>query len=332
MGMEAGTYKPPFPWFGDKSRAAALIWERLGDVPNYVEPFFGSGAVLLNRPTPPGTETVNDLDGFLANFWRAVQADPESVAEHADLPVNERDLEARHYWLVSEGRKRLDAALADPVGYDAKIAGWWAWGQCCWIGSGWCSGEGPWRVVDGEWTSDRQLPHLGNPGQGVNRQLPHLGDPGKGACARHREHLVEYFQALRDRLRYVRVACGNWDRILTPSITHRLGLTGVVMDPPYATGEVDYTAGGNKDRELLDAVRQWCLDNGENPLFRIVLCGYEGEFEMPDNWRVASWKAAGGYASTASGDTQGKANRHRERIWCSPHCFDPETVRYRLFA
>ncbi len=39
--------KAPFPWFGGKSRAAELIWSRLGDVSNYVEPFAGSLAVLL---------------------------------------------------------------------------------------------------------------------------------------------------------------------------------------------------------------------------------------------------------------------------------------------
>lgn len=55
------TLKAPFPWFGGKSLAASLIWERLGDVPNYVEPFFGSGAVLLARPHEPGIETINDL-------------------------------------------------------------------------------------------------------------------------------------------------------------------------------------------------------------------------------------------------------------------------------
>ena len=41
----------------------------------------GSAAVLLGRPGGPrGTETVNDKDGFLANFWRAVKHDPEGVA------------------------------------------------------------------------------------------------------------------------------------------------------------------------------------------------------------------------------------------------------------
>jgi DNA adenine methylase len=68
--------RAPFPWFGGKSRAAALIWERLGPVANYVEPFAGSLAVLLGRPHPPRIETVNDRDAYLANFWRALAAAP----------------------------------------------------------------------------------------------------------------------------------------------------------------------------------------------------------------------------------------------------------------
>src|SRR5690348_15182552 len=63
-----GQVKAPFPWFGGKSTVADLVWDRFGNVQNYVEPFFGSGAVLLNRAHPPGTETVNDLDCMVANF------------------------------------------------------------------------------------------------------------------------------------------------------------------------------------------------------------------------------------------------------------------------
>jgi site-specific DNA-adenine methylase len=72
--MEHVTLRAPFPWFGGKSRAAPLVWEAFGNVANYIEPFAGSLAVLLGRPTPPQTETVNDLDCYLANFWRALGA------------------------------------------------------------------------------------------------------------------------------------------------------------------------------------------------------------------------------------------------------------------
>ena len=320
------TIKPPFVWFGGKSRAADLIWRRLGDVPNYVEPFAGSLAVLFGRPTAPQTETVNDLDRYLCNFWRSIKLAPDEVAEHADNPVNEADLEARHAWLVTTGRERLAAVLTDPDGFDAKIAGWWVWGQNCWIGSGWCSGDGPWVVRENGWESvrnpgqgvNRQLPHLGGPGKGVNRQLPHLGDPGKGMCVMRREFLVSYMRQIADRLRNVRVACGDWSRVLTPSIT--FGLTGVLLDPPYGEGKLDYSAGGNRCEGIAEKVREWAIENGPNPQLRIALCGYEGQFEMPPTWTCEHWKAAGGYGSTAAGDSDAKKNRHRERIWFSPHC------------
>ncbi len=180
----------PFPWFGGKSAAAHLVWQALGDVGNYIEPFAGSLAVLLNRPHPARVVTVNDLDGYLVNFWRAVQAAPEEVAKWADWPVSELDLTARHAWLVNTGRERISALQSDPDFYDAKVAGWWVWGLCSWIGSGWCAGNGPWRLVDGVLTKvgkgnagrgiNRQLPHLGDAGQGIHRQLPPLGNAGRG--------------------------------------------------------------------------------------------------------------------------------------------------------
>lgn len=107
------TLKAPFPWFGGKSRVAPMVWERLGDVPNYVEPFAGSLAVLLGRPEKHAgkIETVNDLDGFVANFWRSIATDPEQTAHHADWPVIEADLNARHAWLVGQRAsllRRLD--------------------------------------------------------------------------------------------------------------------------------------------------------------------------------------------------------------------------------
>jgi len=128
------TLKAPFPWFGGKRKVAPQVWEALGDVDNYVEPFAGSIAVLLGRPPSPRdklTETINDADGYICNFWRALAHDPEAVAHFADYPVNETDLFARHLWLVSSGRSRLLNGLeADPDYYDAQIAGWWVWGIC----------------------------------------------------------------------------------------------------------------------------------------------------------------------------------------------------------
>jgi DNA adenine methylase len=322
--------KAPFPWFGGKSAVAPLVWGRFGRVRNYVEPFGGSLAVLLGRPRPfEGTETVNDADGYVSNFWRALRADPDAVAFHADWPVFEVDVHARHAWLV--GRKEpLRARLeGDPDFFDAKIAGWWVWGVSCWIGSGFCSGEGPWGVVEVDGV--RQLAHLGDAGRGVNRQLAHLGDAGRGVnrkrahlgnagqgVNRKRAGLYEYLGELADRLRGVRVCSGDWSRVCGPTPTTKLGLTGVFLDPPY--GEADgrsprlYTA---ESLTVADDVREWAAERGEDPQIRIALCGYDSS-TMPAGWTCESWKAKGGYGS--QGEGRGRANAGRERVWFSPYC------------
>lgn len=122
--------KCPFPYFGGKSKIAKIVWNRLGDVDNYCEPFCGSAAVLLVRPHQPRVETINDIDCMVANFWRATQHAPEAVAEHADGPVNEADLHSRHHWLVlsDEAKVFRDRMKKDPFYFDPLIAGWWCWG------------------------------------------------------------------------------------------------------------------------------------------------------------------------------------------------------------
>lgn len=46
---------------------------------SYLEPFFGSGAVLFNKPRS-NIETVNDLDGNVVNLFEWVRKDPEKLA------------------------------------------------------------------------------------------------------------------------------------------------------------------------------------------------------------------------------------------------------------
>src|SRR5262245_42340040 len=96
VAVPTGPLKAPFPWYGGKTLAAPLIWQALGNVTNYVEPFFGSGTALFQRPHAPIIETVNDKDAFVANVWRALQAAPDEVASWADRPPNEADKHAIH--------------------------------------------------------------------------------------------------------------------------------------------------------------------------------------------------------------------------------------------
>ena len=312
--------KVPFPYFGGKSRAAELIWSRLGaDAGNWIEPFFGSGAVWLNRPKEfTGWATVNDLSGDIANVWRSMQANPEAVAEAAFWPVNECDLHARHLWLVSNAKTLSAWLMANPDYHDTKAAGWWIWGACSWIGSGWCAGDGPWHAEpdkDG-------IPALvsGDGGTGVNRKLPHLGNGGRGVN-RKLEWLQEWFRELQEGMGEARVCCGDWARIMSPGTMTRNGPAAVLLDPPYSLTGAVYA----QDSSAVSGdVRAWCCANGGDPLLRIALCGHDTEHNELEaiGWTVETWDKAGGY--------QGADDR--ERIWFSPGCLKPERDQMDLFS
>ncbi len=310
--------KAPFPYFGGKSNVAKNVWARFGAVPNYVEPFAGSLAVLLGRPNPAGTETVNDKEGMISNFWRALAADPEAVAHYADWPLNENDLHARHSWLVAQRQELQQRLEGDPDFYDPKIAGWWVWGMSLWIGGEFCSGKGPWMSVDGKLVNQGaalgvKRAHLHN-GLGVERRIPHLHD-GRGVKRKATSDLLAYFSELAARLRNVQVCSGDWSRVCGPTVTTLRGITAVFLDPPYSAPRATlYTA---DDLSVSIAVRDWAISHQDNPNMRIALCGYEGEHEMPPEWDVVSWKTQGGYSRLGDGSNK---NREKERIWFSPAC------------
>jgi DNA adenine methylase len=289
--------KIPFSWFGGKQKVAKIIWAGLGKVDNYVEPFAGSLSVLLNNPSPAKIETVNDLDCGLVNFWRAVSRNPEGVAQYADFPVNETEVHARHNWLISvindDFRKQMDT---NPDFYDIKVAGYWVYGQCASVGNNWLQPKGL-----------RALPVLSSAGGGIHGLTYSIYDD---------------FKILRDRLRRVRVACGDWSRVVTPGITYASkglspkDITAVFLDPPYDVKVRDKVY--KEDTDVFHEVCKWAIENGNNPRMRIVLCGYEGDHGIPDTWQIIPWKTGGGMS--ALGNDRGKENVSKERLWLSPHC------------
>lgn len=297
------TLTAPFPYFGGKRRAAPIVWQALGDPSGYVEPFAGSAAVLLARPSHLGrrVETLNDADGWLVNAWRSMQHDPHAVARHACGPVTEIDYHARLAWLQERRTPDLVAWLeGDPEHYDAKAAGWWLYVVACGIGDPW--GRGPWRVVDG------RLRKVSGTGDGTRRKLPHVGNAGQG--------LVRYLERIAARLARVRITCGSWERVVTPSVV-RAGAGGdgaraVFLDPPYSTSGDLYVVGS---ATVGADARAWCETAPAE--LRVVLCGYDTEHDalLSKGWTVVQGKAGGG-----AGYSVNSGNGRRERLWLSPSC------------
>lgn len=359
----------PWPWPGGKRRVADVVWRAFGpDVPNYIEPFFGSGAVLLGRPGGAGKiETINDVDGGVVNAYRAIKAQPAAVAAWCDWPVSELDVHARHDWLRQRIDELAEQLRADPEYFDPKFAGWWLYGIAAWIGTGWCGGikrGHPRPNLNGgqgvhALGQNHKGPNLTNSGVGVHalgpHQRPHLSSDngvhkmpdvyyrgGKGVLGTSLPSIgndrglngvsappcIEWFQALAARLRRVRIVCGDWTRVLGPSVLGKgknVGgrtPTAVFFDCPY-DDELRTKRIYNHDdgKALSTAVREWAIANGDDPQLRIAVCGYKNEHEFPKSWTVHEWTGARGYAG------EDNDNRTKETIWFSKHCLSIEQQR-----
>lgn len=68
---------------GSKWNIAPQLVELIPEHHSYVEPFFGSGAVLFNKPASD-IETINDLDSDVVNLFRCIQKDAERLAENGN--------------------------------------------------------------------------------------------------------------------------------------------------------------------------------------------------------------------------------------------------------
>lgn len=196
------------PWFGAKRNLAAAIVEELGPHRVYWEPFCGSMAVLLAKPTCV-METVNDLHGDLVNLARVVQHDVLGPLLYRRLrrtlmsDVLHREAAERH-------RARGDAGDGAP---DVEAA--YDYFLCAWLGRNGCAGT-----------------------QSYNQGFCLRFTANGGHAATRWTNVVDSIPAWRRRLRHVTILCRDAFELL-PRIEDAPG-TAIYLDPPYLAKGAKY--------------------------------------------------------------------------------------------
>jgi hypothetical protein len=165
-------------------------------------------------------------------------------------------------------------------------------------------------------------------------QIPNLGNGGgKDVREPYTLNIYTWFRRLSERLRYVRVVCGDWSRVCGGNWQTVPGRPcGIFFDPPYSDVADRYKAVYAVDSQTVaHDVREWCRTRAADPDYRIVLAGYYEEHEslLREGWTVYRWSALGGYSNIAGGgaESRGQRNRHREALFFSPHCRKPADRR-----
>lgn len=105
--------RAPFAYYGGKARLAHRIVSLFPPHSEYIEPFFGSGAVLFAK-RPATHEIVNDLDGAVVNFFRVLRErtddlikvcalTPHARGEFDGANLDDEDIDelelARRFWV-----------------------------------------------------------------------------------------------------------------------------------------------------------------------------------------------------------------------------------------
>jgi len=334
----------PVPYFGGKRRAAGLIWERFGcsELPKVATANdmngFVANAMRAMAADPNGVAEwcdwpVSEVDLHARHRW--LLAEMKTLRARLEECPTCYDARIAGWWIWGASQWTGSGWCEEGTKPSAKIPRVGAKSE---VGSHAKGMRGPSRRLPDlagstQWGTDEPNTRAGKgihgaTMRGPSRQLPNLaGSSARGetfvnhGCgingAQIRTRLHDVFSELQRRLRPImRFACGDFERVLTPSVTWRHGPTAVLLDPVYK-GFADVYGGIGKD--TAERAEKWARENGERSDLRIALCGYEGDYDLP-GWEVVAWKAKGGYANQGDGSNE---NAKKERIWFSPHCLRP---------
>ena len=289
-----------FPYIGGKYTIAPEINRRFGAVDTRIDAFTGSSSWILASP-PVKHEIVNDLDGYVVNYLRAVKYAPDEVARHLDFPRAELELVARHHYARDRLPELVSRLGGDPEYYDPVIAARWAYVMAYKLDPS-LTKPGGWLTRDGRLMYKRGNGRIRGSLTSSHRVLSRLV---KG------RRVSEYVTALAERLRGIQVFWNDFEVVAAKAKQPEFGVVGILLDPPYPRHLRDF----DYDTDAADVwqrAARWAVANGDNPKLRIAVCGYndaESDALFPHSWTRFVWRRSG----------IGQ-NKDRECIWFSPHC------------
>jgi DNA adenine methylase len=80
----------PITWYGGKQMMLKHILPVIPEHTQYVEPFFGGGAVFFSKP-PVKAEVINDLNKEAVNFYRTVKVDSKALHSEITTTLHSRE-------------------------------------------------------------------------------------------------------------------------------------------------------------------------------------------------------------------------------------------------
>lgn len=191
---------------------------------------------------------------------------------------------------------------------------------------------------------NRKKPYISANGRGINH--PGTQEPGVAQANENdaewewdvsdfhqmtMPELRRWFAFLSARLRHVRILNGDWARLCTSGALKMLdvrmgkGVCGIFLDPPYGhAANRDANIYRHESLDVAGDVLQWCIENGDDPKYRIVLAGFDGEHNVlaeKHGWQAVEWFKNGFLKGGMKNLNKESGHQQAlERLWLSPNC------------
>jgi DNA adenine methylase len=258
------------PWFGAKRNLAAEIVAELGDHRIYWEPFCGSCAILLAKPSCV-METVNDLNGDIVNLARVI----------IDAKLGPQLYRRLRRTLMCEQLHRDAADRRRTAGYGsdktADLDAAYDYFLCSWLGRSGTVGT-----------------------QSYNQGFCLRFTANGGHAATRWASAVDSIPAWKKRIRNVTILCRDAFELL-PRIDDADGLA-LYIDPPYLRKGAKYTHDFSSDDHARLAEQLQRFKHAR------VVVSYYDEPELAvlyPNWTVRPLKATKSLVSQGQRDSGG---------------------------
>ena len=125
-GHTAGVSNAVIKYPGAKWGVAPWVISHFPEHRSYLEPFFGSGAVLFTKPRS-AIETVNDIDGEVVNLFDWIGSDPEKLAHAIRFTPYARDVYDRawaaQYTETDSFRRAVNFYIRMMMGHGFRTTG-----------------------------------------------------------------------------------------------------------------------------------------------------------------------------------------------------------------
>lgn len=109
--------RTPISYYGGKQKLAKRIVALIPEHRQYVEPFFGGGAVFWTK-APSKVEAVNDINESCITFWRVLKSRFVELKTELECSLHSEEL-----------HRQARAVLAQPADHDEVRVAWAFWVQ-----------------------------------------------------------------------------------------------------------------------------------------------------------------------------------------------------------